>query len=92
VGRLRRIPVVYVTHTILETELRRCRAQACRTALPVFGRWTDGNLPGHCDHIVAVTSETADRLTSFLPHGHNATDRILSNRDLASKLGSVARD
>lgn len=59
-----RTPIVYDAHTMLETELPTYRTPAPRILRAAVGRLLDRSLPGHADHVVAVSSVIRDRLVS----------------------------
>jgi len=72
VRAVRHCPVVYDAHTMLETELPDYISGPIKPLLRQTGKWIDGFLPRHADHIVAVTDEIANRLAAHL----NSPDRV----------------
>jgi len=77
VRAVKRCPVIYDAHTILETELPDYVSGPVKPALRKVGKWIDGFLPRRADHIVAVTDEIADRLAAHFDSRYRVT--VISN-------------
>jgi glycosyltransferase involved in cell wall biosynthesis len=82
-----RYPVIYDAHTLLETELPDYVSGSAKPVLRTIGKWIDGFLPRRADHIVAVTAEIAQRLTTHLNDSSPIT--VVSNGlELGHFMGS----
>ena len=77
VRAVKRFPVIYDAHTILETELPDYVSGPVKPVLRKVGKWIDGFLPRRADHIVAVTNEIADRLVAHFNSRYRLT--VISN-------------
>lgn len=65
VRAVKRCPLIYDAHTILENELPNYVSGPVKPVLRKVGKWIDGYLPQRADHIVAVTPEIVDRLAAY---------------------------
>lgn len=74
-ARERSVPLLYDAHTMLASELPTYRLPAPDRLLSAAGRWIDTHLPGHADHVVAVTERIRSRL---IETGAIAPDRIVT--------------
>lgn len=72
VRSVRRCPVVYDAHTMLETELPDYVAKPLKPVMRKMGGWLDRAVPKRADHVVAVSQQIADDLSAE----SNARDSI----------------
>ncbi len=60
------VPIIFDMHTLLATELQYYRLFLHERRLKKIGRFFDGHLPRHADHVIAVTDEIKNKLlTNF---------------------------
>ena len=73
VRTLKRRPVFYDAHTMLETELPAYGNVLVAPILKATGRWIDRRVPRVADHIIAVSEEIAGRLSDHIRNSSQVT-------------------